>query len=221
MSDSSGAGSILSTKYGGVSGKWWIVGGVGTAAAGYLWYRHSSGSSASSTAASGSTTPDPNAIDPATGETYAMEEQAATDAAQAYGTSGYDSSGFGTTGSSYEDTLLEGILADEQNLLSGEHHTPVAHPSDKSWATQTVDDLVKHGYSRTAAMIAIGAYLAGLPMTEQQEAIVEAGLALNGQPPTAPPKAHVTKPAPTQHKPRNPRPPRKPHKPHGVSTRGK
>jgi hypothetical protein len=122
--------------------------------------------------------------------TYGQEEQYALDSAQGYGTSGYSSApGYGGTG--YEDQLLGQILTDLNNPTQPTPSTPVPHPSDKSWATQTIDDLVKHGYTRAAATAAIGAYLAGLPLTQHQEDIVSTGLGLNGNPPYSVPAPHV------------------------------
>lgn len=217
MSETESVGSVLNTPYGGIKGKWWLVGGGLTSVVAYIWYKRSqSNTGTSTTGASASTTPDPNAVDPNTGMTYAQEEQYSTDYQgldYGYGSSGY-SDPYGTAGGGYGGSPPEIIYTGGNTTTS-----PAPKQNDLSWATKTIDDLVKAGYTRAAASAAIGAYLAGIPLTANQEKIVEAGTALNGMPPRAAPKVTVKKGAPTNRRTQHPH--RQRHHHSGVTTRGK
>ena len=64
------------------------------------------------------------------------------------------------------------------------------------WARQVEDYLTKHGYDRRAVIEALTDWRRKRDLTDNQIAIVEAGIAFRGEPPNSPGTPHRKKPAP-------------------------
>ena len=128
-------------------------------------------------------------------------------AANAYGYAGYGyNSGYYGYGFGYGNTGSVGEVPSEwyygygeygygyYNSETGAYEGPASGSSAPSsatpttnaeWATVATSDLVNEGYSSTSVTAALGAYLAGAELTSAQVTIVQAAIALTGQPPVA------------------------------------
>lgn len=109
------------------------------------------------------------------------------------GTTGYaDTSGsYGDYGS---DTAGLFSYTDPASgtVVSGAGSTVVTGPSTNAqWSQQVQGLLVTEGYSSVDVAAAIGHYIVGTTMTSQQWEIVQAGIALEGQPPQPVPAPHI------------------------------
>jgi hypothetical protein len=125
---------------------------------GILWYRNRQNSSAANTSAT-----DPNAIDPNTGIPYSQE------------------SGYGSTPGQYGS----------YNPLTGNYNPGpgafVPSPSNATWSANAIAALTGEGFDPVTVTTAIGLYLAGQPLTQDEYDIVTGALALEGQPPNGAP----------------------------------
>jgi hypothetical protein len=148
---------------------WMIIGGVGAAGI-VIWYVMRSRSQSSSTAS----TTDPN-IDPTTGQPYASE----------YGGYGVAGGGVPNYGGYYDPTT--------GSFIGGTGAVVTQPPTNASWAQQVEAYLGQVGYDPTTVAAAIGKYLTGQALTQDQEAIVAAAAGFYGQPPQGAPPPVTTK----------------------------
>lgn len=164
MVDHNGIDSLLH----GPNSKWFAIGGVAVAALVFHEYRKARLNAATAV---------PTATDSGTG--YADTGIADTGSAYGYGS---DTAGlFGYTDPA-SGTIISG--AGGSTLLAG--------PSTNSqWSQQVQGMLVQAGYSSVDVAAAVGHYLVGTTMTAQQWEIVQAGIALEGQPPQGAPAPHI------------------------------
>lgn len=156
----------------GVDAKWWIVGGTAAAGVVYWVYKRnlSSGGAAPTT--------DPN-IDSNTGLPYGFD-------------TGSSSPVQGTTPSlyGYIDPTTGQFIGG-----SGTGSGVVTAPSTNGqWAQQAEAYLSTLGYDPLTVAVALGKYLSGQTLTDEQMGIVSAAIAFYGNPPTAVPPPHVTPP---------------------------
>lgn len=138
------------------------------------YYRHSRNAAA---AAAGAAQPDPNAIDPATGLSYAEE---------AAGIQAGDLAGAGTP---YGDTSgIVGYGANGQPVYAdqvGYGPAPV-FVNNTAWAQAAQSYLTgQTGADAGTVAAALGAYLNGQPLTQAQASIVNQAIGFFGQPPQA------------------------------------
>lgn len=145
------------------------IGGLGGLGLVY-WYKRKN--AAAATADTTGTTTDPS-IDPATGIPYAEEY----------------SGGYGSS--------LGGIY----DPATGQTYTGAGGPpivtqvtSNAQWAQAAEAYLISLGYDPVTTSAALGAYLAGIGLTQDQLAIVQAAIGFEGQPPNPPAPPHVTGP---------------------------
>jgi hypothetical protein len=162
---------------GGVSKKALVIGGVASAAViGLVLLRKRS--AASAPAATAGT--DPNAIDPATGLTYAEEAAGAS-------TSDYLSPGlqdttggptYGATGY-YDPNTGQWVYG---NTGTGQ----AAAVTNQQWAQNAISYLGQNGGVDTGALAqALGAYLNGQAVTSAQESLIDQAIAVEGYPPVS------------------------------------
>jgi hypothetical protein len=159
--------------------KWqYWVGGIGGAGVVYYMYRRRQANAAT---ASETGAPDPN-IDPSTGQPWSSE--------------GY-SSATGTTPSaySYYDPATGQLI---NAGLAGT--TSPQEPGTKiAWTQQAEAYLVSQGWDPLLVSTALGKYLAGLPLTANEENVVNAARAAEGEVPGgAPPIKTVPPPGQSQ-----------------------
>lgn len=148
-----------------------IVGGVAAAGIVYWAYKRNKASAAT-------TTTDPN-IDPATGQPYTSD----------YGTTGMGGA-TGTTPSLYGYTDQFG------NLITNPGVTTVTHPTTNgAWVQQAAGYLIANGYDPLTVLTALGKYIAGSALTDDQMSIVQAAIATEGRPPESVVPAHTAPPA--------------------------
>ncbi len=183
------AGEVNLPLVGGVSKKALGIGGVAAVAVVGLVYlrKRKSGSSAATAATSGSGDPYPpdgttgnpsdlNSTDPATGMTYG-DEQAG------YGDSGYQDTSMGPTYGStgyYDPNTGQWVYG---NSGTGQ----AAATTNQAWAQNAIAYLSNQGTDPTALSIALGAYLAGQPVTSDQVSLIDQAIAAEGYPPQAGP----------------------------------
>lgn len=180
-------GGFLNKPIGGIKGKWWLLGGTGTAGIAYYMYEKNQNAS--------DTTTDPN-IDPSTGVPYA-DEQSPYDQSSGYGDS-YGTSGFGggpsdSGGStSFDDS---GPSSDDgtTDTSSDGGTTTSGTPSEtnQQWSHEAIASLEAHGYTPAQAKAAVAAYLAGIPLTKKEEGVVEAAVRFVGSPPEKHPSVRL------------------------------
>jgi len=162
-----------------------VLGGV--AVAYYAYKAHESSSAASASSASGT---DPvtglpysmdNETDPETGMTYLAEAQEYGSVAAAE--SAYSSGALGYGGSA--GNFSTGLASPESytNTESGAI-TTAGYSSDDAWAQAVETGLTDIGYTSTDVSDALGAWMAGQPLTADQASIVQAAIAEFGEPPT-------------------------------------
>lgn len=137
------------------------IGGIGGLAI-VIWYRRRQQSS--NTAAQN--TGDPNTVDPNTGIPYSQE-------------------GYGAAGT-------PGLYGQYDPLTGG--YTPgpgtvnqVYSPNNAMWAQQSEAYLTGQGYDPVTVAAALGLYLAGQPLSQDQYDIVTAAIGFEGQPPNGAP----------------------------------
>lgn len=135
--------------------KKYVYGAAGLTAVivGYAYMRRGS------TAGSGSVYSDPNAIDPATGLTYAQE-----------------SATFAATASGY--VAPAGLQQSPQDL------GPVGPSTDAEWANDAVGKMVALSFDSQAVSTALGLYLSNQPVSSTQANYIRTALALAGPPPS-------------------------------------
>ena len=163
---------------GGVSKKALTIGGLAAAAVVTLFYlrkRSSSTSAASSTAGAAT---DPNAIDPATGLTYAAEAAGGSD----YVDPGLqDTSGgptYGATG--YMDPNTG------QWVYGNTGTGQAAATTNAQWSQNAISYLTQNSGTDPGALgAALGAYLAGHAVTSAQEGLIDQAIAVEGYPPSS------------------------------------
>jgi len=141
------------------------------------WRSHSAASSAASTDTSGTSATD-SGIDPATGIPYADEY-------------GGDTGAYGTTPGA-EGTYDP--LTGQYIPGLGTTTSPVTIATNAEWAQAAIGALVNDGYDPVTASTAIGLYLAGQGLSQNQYDIVTAAIGLEGQPPTTVSPPHITNP---------------------------
>jgi hypothetical protein len=150
-----------------------IVGLGGLGAIGvWLWYRKTHGTAPStSTDTTGSgygAGTDPNAIDPNTGVPYSQE--------YGYGQS-YGGGGWGGGGGGWPVSTGGGSTTTTQTVTT-----------NAQWAQASEEYLSHLGYNKLAVALALGKYLSGQPLDNNQVGIVEAAIGFEGQPPQGAPK---------------------------------
>lgn len=156
--------------------KWWYMGG-GVAVIGGVYYYRKHASSKSTTAPV-----DTSTIDPNTGLPYDTSG----------GSSGYTPIQ-GTTPSLYGYTD-PGTGATISGGSPGS--SVITGPSNNGqWAQQVEAYMVQQGFDSITVGLALGKYLTGQGLTNDQMAIVQTALAFEGNPPTAVPAPHVNPPA--------------------------
>jgi hypothetical protein len=169
--------------------KWLLYGGAGVVVIGGVLYFRSKNSSSSSTSANNSSSIDPvtglpysedDTVDPLTGMTYLQEAQeygsvSAAEQAIEEGSSGVVGSSGIAAGTPSSSSPISGISSGDG--------TTTTFATNAEWAQQATADLVSIGYSATDVAAALGAYLAGLPLTSDQATIVQVALAEDGPPP--------------------------------------
>lgn len=170
--------------------KGWAVGGVavvgGILAVAY--YRHAR---TASTAAAAAPQPDPNAVDPATGLTYA-EEDAGISAGDL---AGYGSALGDTSGIVGYDAQGNPVYADQVGYGPAPSFT-----NNAAWAQAAEQYLVSTtGADAGTVAAALGAYTNGQPLTSAQASVVHQAIAFFGTPPDAgsngyPPSLKMTEP---------------------------
>lgn len=161
-------------KFAGISWKWWLIGGIGTAGIVYFTYRKSANSAATTSDTSATDTTD-SSIDPATGIPYA--EEYASD-------SGYSAipSEYGYT-DPYGNTITQG---------TGTTSTVTAPGDNASWAQEVESYFANNlGADPTTVSAALGKYLTGQNLTADQLSLVETALAFMGNPPQSVPSPHT------------------------------
>jgi hypothetical protein len=152
--------------------KQWIMVAAGGGAIG-LWYLHKRNAAAAATTSPTTTAPDPNAIDPTTGQTYGSEG------------SGGGTSGFGagmSPGANYSGgptSLLDGSTFQQPS-------------TNAAWVQDAVSYLSNLGQDSSTVLSALGAYTNGTAITPAQQNIVQQALAALGSTPTAVPPTRVT-----------------------------
>lgn len=160
----------------------------GIVAAGIVYWAYKKNKASASTVAS----TDPN-IDPATGQPYS---------------SGYGTTGMG--GASGATPSLYGYMDQFGNLITNPGTTTtVTHPTTNgAWVQQASGYLISHGYDPLTVLTALGKYIAGgfggATVTDDQMGIIQAAIAVEGQPPEpvgnphlAPPVGQTPPPGPT------------------------
>lgn len=178
MADSSTGG--LNKKLAGISYKWWIIGGIGTAGIVYIYFRHSA-AAASTPSTTDTTATDDSGIDPSTGIPYSEEYGAnvagPADYSSAYG---YDYVGSPTDyGSGYSGS---------------ETYTPPV-TNNQTWFAQAEAYLSGIGVDAQTASAAIGKYLAGTQLSSDQYSLVQQALGAVGTPPGGAPPVTVAPPS--------------------------
>lgn len=155
-----------------------LIGGLGAGGVvGYIWYERRKANAANTTGIS-STGIDPNtgvpysqeSIDPNTGVPYASE--------QSYGGLGVTPGALGT----YNPLTGQYIPG-----LGSTIPTASIPASNAQWAAAAETALTGYGYDPLAVATALGLYLGGQPLSQDQYQIVQAALAFEGNPPTTPP----------------------------------
>ncbi len=147
----------------GIKTRWWVIGGIGAAGVVYWAYKRQQASAA----AAQTSTQDPN-IDPNTGLPYSAE----------YGSGG--SSPVGLTPSLYGYTDQFG------NLITPGTGQPIvtAPTTNAAWAQQAESYLTNQGgYDGPTVIAALGKALAGIALTDNELAIVQAASGFLGPPP--------------------------------------
>ena len=160
--------------------KGWAVGGAAVLAGilAVAYYRHARNASAQAASADGTTAQqDPNAVDPATGLTYAEE---------AAGISSGDLAGYG---SAYGDTSgIVGYDAQGNPVYADQvgYGPSPSFVTNGDWAQAAEQYLVSTtGADAGTVAAALGTYLAGQPLTEAQASVVHSAIGFFGQPPQA------------------------------------
>jgi hypothetical protein len=171
---------------GGVSKKALVIGGVGSAAVVLLFVIRKKKTAAAAPAATGTSDgsvgnpSDPNSVDPATGLTYGEEASAGSDylspglqdttQGPTYGATGY-----------YDPNTGQWVYG---NTGTGQ----AAAVTNQQWAQNAIAYLGQAGGVDTGALAAaLGAYLAGQPVTTDQESLIDQAIAVEGYPPTSGP----------------------------------
>lgn len=168
---------------GGVSKKALAIGGAAAAAVvGLIYIRKRKGSAASPAAGAGTADPypadgtvgdpaDPNSTDPATGITYG------------------DEGGSGGLGASLADQLAASGYTDPNtgSFVYGNSGTgQAAATTNQAWAQNAIAYLGSNVSVDSAALsAALGAYLAGQPLTSDQVGLVDQAIAVEGYPPVS------------------------------------
>jgi hypothetical protein len=149
---------------------WMIIGAVGAAGV-VIWYVMRARQQSSST----TSTTDPS-IDPNTGLPYSQE----------YGGYGVAGGGVPNYGGYYDPGT--------GSFIGGTGAVVTQPPTNASWAQQVEAYLQTIGYDPTAVAAALGKYLTGQPLSQDQEAIVAAAAGFYGQPPQGAPPPVLTQP---------------------------
>lgn len=202
--------------------------GVGGAAAYILWKNKTSTASSTDTDDTDDTGDDTSGIDPATGVPYSEEEidpstgvpyademgamspmgtTAGMDGAYDPSTGAYTPGlGDATIGS-----LLGGGTSPSPGLTTGYATAPgqsyqaqPAVPENNSqWTTGALSDLTSLGYDPATTAAALGLYIAGQPLTQDQYDLVATALGLSGNPPSGAPTPTILHPAANANTPKN------------------
>lgn len=159
---------------------WIILAGGGVAA--FAIYRYEKKNSANAAAASAATTAstsyDPNAIDPATGLTYGDEASGAyQDYSGAYNTA----TGAVSGSSGYYDPSTGQYIPYTGGTPTATSTSPT---NNQQWTQAAEAYLSAEGYDPATVLAALGAYLASVKLTAQQQTIVQSAIAAVGPPPT-------------------------------------
>jgi hypothetical protein len=203
MPDAPKGGGFLNKKYAGISGKWWLIGGLaGGGAAYYVWRKETAATTSTdandNTALDESTDSDAQGIDPTTGVPYADEENYDTGYDEAYG------GAFGGNGNADEEPIY---IQEPEPASTG----TTTKANNRHWLNESIKALEGAGYTKAFATAALSAYLVGAPLTKRQLSAVEAAIKLEGTPPEHVPPVHeipTPKPAKkTTRKPRKANPP--------------
>jgi len=158
-------------KLGGIDTKWWIIGGIGTAGIVYVLYKRQSASAATATVPTDTS----STIDPNTGLPYGDYSAVSGVSPSLYG---------------YTDPTTGAFIS------GGTPQQTVTSPTtNASWFQQAEAYLVQQGYDNTTAGAALGKYLAGGGLTNDQLSIVQFAIGAEGYPPIGVPAPHVNPPA--------------------------
>lgn len=124
---------------------------------------------------------------------YYKKQKASAAAAQSTDTTGAitDTSGYGDFSNTGQDYSGLGYSS-PYNYQPVNTFTPA--PSNALWFQQALAFLVAQGYDPTTSGTALGKYLAGAGLTQQELNIVQAAIGAEGLPPSAPPPAHLEPP---------------------------
>lgn len=143
------------------------VGGIGGLGL-IIWYRNrqaNASNTANAATANNTGGIDPNAIDPNTGIPYSEE-------------------GYGAAGT-------PGLYGGYNPLTGGYNPGPgnptVYSPTNGTWAIEAEQYLVSLGYDPTTVATALGLYLAGRPLSQDEYDIVTAAIGFEGNPPNGAP----------------------------------
>jgi hypothetical protein len=157
-------------KFMGLSKNQAIIVAIGGAGVVFLVYRHYSAASAAAAASNtaASTADDTGDIDPETGYPYgSAQDTAALAALNESGTGALDDTGAATDSEPYYSTAP----------------TTQSPTTNAAWSQYVQQQLATIGYDPETVAGAIGAYLAQIPLTATQAAIVQVALAECGPPP--------------------------------------
>lgn len=126
---------------------------------------------------------DPYSTDPATGMTYGDESAQGSGFGAGYGYANY-----GYTGSGY------GSVNDTSTTANS---GPGSFTTNGDWSQYAINYLTGNGMDSGTVTAALGAYIAGQPVTAAQKAIIDDAIAIAGQPPVTgpggfPPSIKVT-----------------------------
>jgi Fibronectin type III domain len=168
--------------------QWAVYTGAGALIVGGILYFKNRNSSSSSSST------DPNAIDPVTGLPYSQDNEVDPLTGMTYLSEAQEFGSVAAAEAQYaSDTSLASTGSGAVDTGSSDTGTTTGttttgtFTTNAQWAAQVESDLVDIGYSSSDVSAAIGRYLAGLSLTSDQAAIVQAGIGLDGPPPVNPP----------------------------------
>lgn len=170
------AGDIHLPFVGDVKAGYVYAGGAGLAAViGIAYWRHRNAAQAA-TSTDTTAAPDPNAVDPSTGNTYAQEAAGNTGSFPYGGVSDYGGSYYGTGN-------ITGYDQNGNPVYSSGITGNLQFTTNADWASEAESLLLSAGITEQASATAISRVLAGLSVTSAQQDIFMQAIGLIGQPP--------------------------------------